>query len=280
MMVRKMSAIRKTMNALKMLSAAAVTAVLLAGSAMGAAGSENVSQLNSDLDLSKKGSVKLTIVNTTTNKGFSGINLELTKVADIVKGDDGQYAYVYTDAFKNCTVSINDLSEANVGEREKAAAVQTFADQNKIRGTSRTTDTNGQVKYSELDLGVYLIQNYPVTENKESIRPFLVTVPRYLNGRYVYEVDATSKPEAADIGGGGGDEPEDDKPKDDDDDEPKGGGGGGTPSGGGGGTPGGGGGSKLPQTGQLWWPVPVLALAGLVLVIFGLVRRKSGKKSS
>ena len=34
------------------------------------------------------------------------------------------------------------------------------------------------------------------------------------------------------------------------------------------------GGGKLPQTGQLWWPVPVLLLAGLVLVIVGLLRRK------
>ena len=31
---------------------------------------------------------------------------------------------------------------------------------------------------------------------------------------------------------------------------------------------------KLPQTGQLWWPVPVLALAGLVLVAIGLRLRK------
>jgi hypothetical protein len=28
-------------------------------------------------------------------------------------------------------------------------------------------------------------------------------------------------------------------------------------------------GAKLPQTGQLWWPVPVLAAAGLVLVLAG-----------
>ena len=31
----------------------------------------------------------------------------------------------------------------------------------------------------------------------------------------------------------------------------------------------------LPQTGQLWWPVPVLVWAGLVLIILGLVRRRS-----
>lgn len=33
-------------------------------------------------------------------------------------------------------------------------------------------------------------------------------------------------------------------------------------------------GPKLPQTGQLWWPVPVLAILGMVLVMLGWLRRK------
>lgn len=32
--------------------------------------------------------------------------------------------------------------------------------------------------------------------------------------------------------------------------------------------------TRLPQTGQLWWPVPVLLAGGLMLVIIGLVRRR------
>lgn len=31
---------------------------------------------------------------------------------------------------------------------------------------------------------------------------------------------------------------------------------------------------KLPQTGQLWWPVPLLTAAGLFLIVLGLLRRK------
>lgn len=31
---------------------------------------------------------------------------------------------------------------------------------------------------------------------------------------------------------------------------------------------------NLPQTGQLWWPVPLLICAGLLLVVIGLVRRR------
>lgn len=33
----------------------------------------------------------------------------------------------------------------------------------------------------------------------------------------------------------------------------------------------------LPQTGQLWWPVPVLVAAGLLLVIAGLIRRRGAE---
>lgn len=32
----------------------------------------------------------------------------------------------------------------------------------------------------------------------------------------------------------------------------------------------------LPQTGQLWWPVPVLLCAGLFFILIGVVRRRSG----
>lgn len=34
---------------------------------------------------------------------------------------------------------------------------------------------------------------------------------------------------------------------------------------------------NLPQTGQLWWPVPVLAAAGLLLVLIGALMKKAGK---
>ena len=33
-------------------------------------------------------------------------------------------------------------------------------------------------------------------------------------------------------------------------------------------------GPKLPQTGQLWWPVPLMAIVGMVLVLLGWMRRK------
>ncbi|MBQ9420406.1 MAG: LPXTG cell wall anchor domain-containing protein, partial [Lachnospiraceae bacterium] len=33
--------------------------------------------------------------------------------------------------------------------------------------------------------------------------------------------------------------------------------------------------SRLPQTGQLWWPVPIFMIAGIALMAGGLVKRRS-----
>ena len=37
---------------------------------------------------------------------------------------------------------------------------------------------------------------------------------------------------------------------------------------------------KLPQTGQLWWPVPILAMSGFVLLLLGWLRRKESRNET
>lgn len=37
---------------------------------------------------------------------------------------------------------------------------------------------------------------------------------------------------------------------------------------------------KLPQTGQLWWPVPILAMSGFVLLMVGWLRRKESRNET
>lgn len=39
-------------------------------------------------------------------------------------------------------------------------------------------------------------------------------------------------------------------------------------------------GPQLPQTGQLWWPVPVMALGGMILFLLGCLRRKERRDES
>ena len=268
--------IRKRMKRL----AVVLTSMLISMSMVALSGETTVTRISSEVDLSKKGSITFSITDPANGNGFSGISMELIQVASLEPAGNGNNEFKYTSAFVNPrqTVTLTDISEADMGAREKAEALRSWADQNNIHGTVAVTDANGKVSYPNLALGVYLVRNYPVSENKESVRPFLVTVPRILNNEYVYDVDANGKPESPDIGGETTEKKteKETKKKKKETEPPKGGKT--TTSGGGGNTSVTGG--RLPQTGQLWWPVPVLGAGGIILILIGIMRRRKNAQAN
>ena len=99
----------------------------------------------------------------------------------------------------------------------------------------------------------------------EAVSPFLVSVPMFENGSYVYDVNAEPKLSAltknhvTDPGTSGGG-------------SSSGGSSSGSGSSGAAGT--------LPQTGQLNWPIPVLSAAGLCLFFLGWMLRYSRQRKA
>lgn len=107
--------------------------------------------------------------------------------------------------------------------------------------------SGGRAAFYGLSSGLYLIVQEEASEGFHPIQPFLISVPRYEDGAYDYHVKANIKSELER-------DPEATRP------EPE------KPSG------------NLPQTGQLNWPVPLLATAGLALILAGWVLRFGGKR--
>ena len=132
-------------------------------------------------------------------------------------------------------ISLEDLRREDL-PRE----LLTRAREQGVAAQSQVTDGSGQVRFSELDQGLYLICQGKAHEGYYDIVPFLVSIPMNSEAGWLYDVEA--RPKVAP-------EPEATKPT----------------------TPGGGGGGKPPliQTGQLNWPVPVLALTGILLFSLG-----------
>ena len=108
---------------------------------------------------------------------------------------------------------------------------------------------NGKVTFSSLPFGLYLVVQKTAPAGYGKTEPFLVSLPYLEEGEYQYDVasqpktdlerDVTTKPTTSPTT----------KPA--------------ASSGG-----------KLPQTGQLWWPVPVLNCGGLGCIVEGLLRRR------
>lgn len=110
------------------------------------------------------------------------------------------------------------------------------------------TVEKGVAEFRDLSTGLYLILQEKEAPGFEKLNAFLVSVPYLVDGEYVYDVTAASKT-------GLKMEVETQPPTEPPTTEPE---------------------DKLPQTGQLNWPVPVLAVLGLALCVGGyaLSRKK------
>lgn len=248
------------------------------------------------VDLSRTGSIKVSLYDSETSEAVGGGALTLYRVAKVQK-DNANLSFVYTNGFEDCGVELGDLSEGELAGRlaEKIAAT--------AESTTVEISDIGVAEFGDLEVGLYLVVQTTAAENYNVINPFLVSVPIQENGSYVYDVDALPKvgtaakktPEPPDTS----DTPDTpDTPDKPDEETPN------TPAAPGPDNPDGWvlgahgekiylnpeapspdnpngyvmGAHGLPQTGQLNWPIPVLAVTGVVLVAAGIKLKKETRK--
>ena len=244
MRIRKMKKGRRRGLLLSIL----LTAVM-AGSMTLQASAFDLSDLQSliqQIDPSKRGSVELTLTK------FSGGEVSIYPVI----GEDG---YIYDTKTNKATDNpevIKIIAEFEKAGSDKAAMAKAmtsltdFLAKSDIKALKTEVISNGAVKFPDLGSGLYLIKLTKASDNGYSFVPFLISLPDS-DGKY--EIVGAPKPGV--VPPTTPDNPSNNTPNK-------------TPTS----TKTG---DKLPQTGQLWWPVPMMAAAGLILLTAGVKRRKS-----
>lgn len=174
----------------------------------------------------------------------SGGSLTLYRVG-AVSEENGNYSFTPTGVFDRWNGSLNNLDSAEQS-RKTAVSLADFAERLPARGTTKTIGRDGKVTFSGLEQGLYLLVQKKAPDGYRKATPFLVSVPFCQDGSYVYAVDASMKTELERCAKPGN-PPRNCLP-------------------------------KLPQTGQLNWPVPVLAILGMTVFSLGWALR-FGKQS-
>lgn len=187
---------------------------------------------------------------TKTEKKMSGGDLSLYTVAT-VKEENGYSFDISGGEFagsdvvsKIPTMTSKELEENNADIAKALAA--------NIEGVNAKTEpvADGTCKFENLTPGLYLVLQSNDSEGGVKINPFLVSIP---GENRSYDIDATPKTEIVTPPP----TPPQNPPK------PP------TPN-----TPPSGSKKILPQTGQLWWPVPVLCGIGLALLVGGIALKR------
>ncbi len=234
---------RKTGQTTRLMISVCLMTILLCTTCLSAAAADTT-----DIDLGKKGSISLTLYSDEAGETVTDGALTLYEVAELTL-TDGNMAYVRTAAFAGFT------GELDVEDTSLAKDLTAYVSSGGVTGTTRTIASDGSVSFSGLTLGLYLIVQTTQSTGYYTIDPFLVTVPLAQDGVWVYDVDASPKVEV---------KPEP-APEPEPEQEP-----GPTPEPTPTPTPD----KTLPQTGQLFWPIPILAGAGALFIVIGSIMRR------
>ena len=159
-------------------------------------------------------------------------SLNLYKVGEICE-EDGNYFFQL----------INGKTIAQEKEIDQALADKLLSNAGEqLRAKLTAPIKNGKAVFAELPVGLYVAWQdvEDASTGLQPIRPVLISVPRFQNG--AYELDVQAKPKNAP-------EPVPSEPTEEPTKPPSG--------------------EKLPQTGQLVWPIPLLAMAGVTVFVLG-----------
>lgn len=167
-----------------------------------------------------------------------------------VDGADGDYWFRAKEPFTKWTEEIRHLEETDV--EKLAAELARFVEEEELPGVREKGNEEGKAVFDNegwgMEQGLYLVIQTIPAKGFEKISPFLVSLPYYDGEEYVYHVTAAVKNEL---------EQKASKPTEPTKPTT-------TPS-----KPG----TKLPQTGQLNWPIPVMVISGMTLFVIGWVLR-------
>ena len=152
----------------------------------------------------------------------------------------------YTECFKDCGLDATDLSKDNIEQFEE------FAKENVEAMQIQSTDSKGQFVLTGLELGTYLLVQSN-NQEKCTMQTMLIEIPEVTSERGInYTIIA--EPKISKVYPHGGYEPEEpEEPVIQEDPE-------------------------IPNTGVLNWPIPVLAIAGIVIFIVSWTLYYSKKK--
>ena len=138
------------------------------------------------LDYDRTGSISVTLRNY-DGTPITGVELSLYHVAVVGHNSAGNLSYNYTNAFKDCGFELDDPA--------LAAKLNTYVKERSFPATKLVTDDHGTVTFANLALGNYFIQQSNTVPGYTTCTPFLVTVPNHDSNGYVYDVNASPKTE-------------------------------------------------------------------------------------
>ena len=136
-------------------------------------------------DPDRIGSISVTMRDQNGNRPIAGTEVSLYRVAEVGLNTKGTLSYVSTDAFQDCGCALDDPA--------LSVKLDAFVEEGVVPAEKAATDAYGKVHFTNLPLGLYFVKQTGTAAGYAHSSSFLVTVPQHNATGYVYDVNASPK---------------------------------------------------------------------------------------
>ena len=140
-------------------------------------------------DADRLGSISVTLMDQDGKTPISGAELSLYYVASAELNSNNNLSYTFTNAFKDCVWALDDPA--------LSVKLDAFVKEHSVFAEKLVTDAHGNAAFTNLPLGLYFVQQTNTVAGYAPCTSFLVTVPNHNADGYVYDVDASPKTDVA-----------------------------------------------------------------------------------
>lgn len=141
---------------------------------------DKVTASNHLIDLNKKGTINVTLKEA-NDKKIPNVEISIYHIKS-VSIKDNKLVYTYNENIQDCKEDLNDLTSVINKCIINIEPLQ-----------SKLTNNEGQVKFEDLDLGLYLVKQTNEIKGYSSIEEFLVNIPQDIDNKWVYDIEALPK---------------------------------------------------------------------------------------
>ena len=138
-----------------------------------------------DFDSNRVGSISVTLMDQDGKTPIAGAELSLYYVATVSLNSKNNLSYTFTNVFEDCGCALDDPA--------LSVKLDTFVKDHSVSAEKLVTDAHGNVTFTNLPLGLYFMQQTNTVAGYAPCTSFLVTVPNHNTDGYVYDVNASPK---------------------------------------------------------------------------------------
>lgn len=144
-----------------------------------------VTVLAAEFDMDRVGSISVTLMEPEGKKPIEGAELSLYHVAEVSLNSENKLSYTFTGEFENCGCPLD--------APELSGKLELFIQAEPVDARRIETDANGTAVFTELPLGLYFVRQTNTVAGYAPCSSFLVTIPNDGSEGYVYDVNASPK---------------------------------------------------------------------------------------